>query len=205
MAFLAIEGIDGSGKSSLINLLYEGLKKQGLACIKTKEPGGTKTGKKIRELLLEDRPIDPLTETLLCYADRKQHVEELIKPSLKKGLWVLSDRYWASSSAYQASGRGLDEKFIEQIKQKVCAGCEPDLWILLDLPVTEALKRLLALKKDNRDRLEMESNAFHQKVRDGYLELSKKKPAKWLVMDAMKPSKQLLKELLSHLKQIGII
>lgn len=207
MAFLVFEGVDASGKSTLLNLLCEKFQRNGVAFIKTREPGGTKIGEKIREILLEKEStsLDSLTETLLYYADRKQHTEERIKPSLRKGLWVLSDRYWASTSAYQCGGRSIDESFIQNLKKQTCAGCEPDIWILLDLPIEEALKRLVSLKKDLRDRLEMENSAFHQKVRDYYLKLAKEEPSKWLILDATKPPAQLLEQLLSHLKQKGFL
>ena len=205
MAFLVFEGIDASGKSTLLNLLCERFQKDGVAYIKTREPGGTKIGEKIREILLEKESttLNSLTETLLYYADRKQHIEEQVKPSLKKGLWVLSDRYWASTSAYQCGGRGIDEGFVQNLKKQVCTNCEPDIWILLDLPVEESLKRLFVLKKDRRDRLEMENSAFHQKVRDYYLKLAEEEPSKWLILDATKPPDQLLEQILSHLKQNG--
>ena len=151
----------------------------------------------------QNTALDPLAETLLYYADRKQHIEEIIKPSLKKGLWILSDRYWASTSAYQCGGRGVDENFVEQLKTKVCSGCEPNLWILLDLPVREALQRLSVVKKESRDRFERENESFYQKVRNYYLQLAKKKSSQWLVLDATKPPAQLSEMLLSHLKQKG--
>ena len=207
MAFLVFEGIDASGKSTLLDLLCKTFQDKGLAFIKTKEPGGTKNGEKIRKILLEKQNfmLDSLAETLLYYADRRQHVEELLKPSIKKDLWILSDRYWASTSAYQCGGRGVDETFVQSLQKQVCKACEPDLWILLDLPIEEALKRLFVSKKDNRDRLEMENSAFHQRVRDYYLKLTQQDPSQWLVLDATKPTAWLLEQLLAHLKKIGIL
>ena len=207
MAFLVFEGIDASGKSTLLDLLCKTFQDKGLAFVKTKEPGGTKNGEKIRKILLEKHNfiLDSLAETLLYYADRRQHIEELVKPSIKKDLWVLSDRYWASTSAYQCGGRGVDESFVQSLQKQICEACEPDLWILLDLPIEEALKRLFVSKKDNRDRLEMENSAFHQRVRDYYLKLAQQEPAKWLVLDATKPTAWLLEQLLSYLKKIGIL
>ena len=207
MAFLVFEGIDASGKSTLLDLLCKTFQDKGLAFIKTKEPGGTKNGEKIRKILLEKQNfmLDSLAETLLYYADRRQHVEELLKPSIKKDLWILSDRYWASTSAYQCGGRGVDENFVQSLQKQVCKGCEPDLWILLDLPIEEALKRLFVSKKDNRDRLEMENSAFYQRVRDYYLKLTQQEPSRWLVLDATKPTAWLLEQLLAYLKEIGIL
>ena len=207
MSFLVFEGIDASGKSTLLNLLCEKFKEEGLSFVQTREPGGTRIGEKIRSVLLEKQntAFHPLAEALLYYSDRKQHIEELIQPALKKGLWILSDRYWASTSAYQCGGRGLDEGFVENLKQTVCAGYEPDLWFLLDLPVEEALKRLSVSKKDSRDRFEKEDKTFHQKVRAYYLQLAKTDPLRWLVLDARNPLENLLKQVLSHLEQkIGL-
>lgn len=199
MAFVVFEGIDASGKSTLIQLLCQTLEDRSLDFVQTREPGGTDTGKKIRDILLKKQSssLDSMAETLLYYADRKQHIEELIKPSLKKGLWVLSDRYWASTAAYQCGGRGIDEKFVGQLQKTVCAGCEPDLWILLDLPVELSLKRLSSSRKGQRDRFELEEKAFHQRLRDYYLQLAKKDPSHWLVLSAEKLPEELLKDILS--------
>ncbi|MCZ0931733.1 MAG: dTMP kinase [Oligoflexia bacterium] len=207
MAFLVFEGIDGSGKSTLLNLLCGKLKEQKLPFVQTKEPGGTKIGQKIRKLLLEkdNTHLSPLAETLLYYADRRQHIEEFIKPHLKKNITVVSDRYWASTSAYQCGGRDISESFVESLKNQICKDCEPDLWILLDLPTETTLKRLFVSKKDNRDRMEMETSSFHQKVRDYYLQLAKKDPNKWLVLSGEKSPPLLLKELMSHLNSKEIL
>lgn len=205
MAFLVFEGLDASGKSTLLDLLCREFREKGLAFVQTKEPGGTKSGEKIRKILLarENNNLDPLTETLLYYADRKQHIEELIQPSLKRGLWVLSDRYWASTSAYQCGGRGVNENFVQKLCQALCGGCEPDLWILLDLPIEESLKRLFISKRNERDRMEMENSSFHQRVRDYYLQLAREESHKWLVLSAVQEPEQLLKQVLSHLQKKG--
>lgn len=205
MAFLVFEGIDASGKSTLLNLLCEKFKQQGLDFVKTKEPGGTGIGEKIRAILLEKQHtfLDPLTETLLYYADRKQHIKEQIQPSLQKSSWILSDRYWASTWAYQCGGRGIDEHFVTELKNTVCTGYEPDLWILMDIPVEVALNRLSTSKAKSRDRLEKENHLFYQKVRESYMQLAKQNPSKWFVLPAEKPPEQLLKQLLSHLQDKG--
>lgn len=202
MAFLVFEGIDGSGKSTLIDQFCRNLKEKQIPFVQTKEPGGTKIGEKIRKLLLEKNNtlLSPMTEALLYYADRKQHIEEFIKPHLKKNTTVVSDRYWASTSAYQCGGRSLNENFVEALKDQICKDCEPDLWILLDLPIEITLKRLFVSKKDNRDRIEMENSSFHQRVRDYYLKLAKKNPDKWLILSGEKKTDLLLEELLSRLQ-----
>ena len=207
MAFLVFEGIDASGKSTLLNLLCEKFKSKALSFVKTREPGGTGNGEKIREILLErqNTSLDPLAETLLYYADRRQNVEEKIKPALEQGQWVLSDRYWASTSAYQCGGRGIDEGFVQELRKQSCSDCEPDLWVLLDLPLEESLKRLFISKRDSKDRLEMENSGFHQRVRDYYLKLAKQEASKWLVLDATRPQEKLLEQLLSYLKDKGFL
>ena len=207
MAFLVFEGIDGSGKSTLLNLLRAKLKELKLPFVQTKEPGGTKIGQEIRKLLLEkgNTHLSPLAETLLYYADRRQHIEEFIKPQLKKNITVVSDRYWASTSAYQCGGRNINESFVESLRNQICRDCEPDLWILLDLPIETTFKRLLVSKKDNRDRMEMETSSFHQRVRDYYLQLAKKDPKKWLVLSGEKSPSVLLEELMSYLKSKKIL
>ena len=199
MAFIVFEGIDASGKSTLIQLLSKKLKEHGISVLETKEPGGTKIGSRIRKLLLDknNSELNPLSETLLYYADRKQNIEELIKKGLEQGQWVLSDRYWASTSAYQCGGRGIDEDFVEGLRRKICQNCEPDLWVLLDSKVDLSLKRL---SSKNRDRLEAEPQTFHQRVRNYYLKLSKKEPSQWLVLDADQSSEELLKKVWRELQ-----
>ena len=207
MAFIVFEGIDASGKSTLLELLSQKLKDKGILALNTKEPGGTAIGSQIRQLLLDKKysQLDPLSETLLYYADRKQHVEEFIKPQLKKGYWVLSDRYWASTSAYQCGGRGIDDKFVKILKDKVCKNCEPDLWLLLDSKVELSLKRLLTKKDSSKDRLESEPLSFHQRVRDYYLKLSQKDPDRWLVLEASQSPQQLLQKLWSTLQSKKLV
>ena len=207
MAFLVFEGIDGSGKSTLIDLFCAWLKEQKLSFVKTKEPGGTKIGQEIRKLLLENSNthLSAMAETLLYYADRRQHIEELIKPKLSENITVVSDRYWASTSAYQCGGRSINEDFVEFLRNQVCQDCEPDLWILLDLPIEITLKRLFLSKQDKRDRMEMENSSFHERVKDYYLNLAKKDPNKWLVLSGEKSPASLLEELVSHLKSKKIL
>ena len=202
MAFFVFEGVDGSGKSSLIELFSKELEKRGISFIQTKEPGGTPIGEQIRSLLLsrENKKLDPFSETLLYYADRKQHIQDLIAPNLDKKVWILSDRYWASTSAYQCGGRGISENFVDRLKKDICENHQPDLWILLDIPVELSLKRLAHSTVKTCDRMEQEAFDFHQRVRDYYLKLAKQDPDKWLVLDATQSSLELLEQVISHLK-----
>ena len=206
MAFIVFEGIDASGKSTLMELLSTRLKKRGLPVVETREPGGTVIGWSIRRILLKrnryfsKESLDPVSETLLFYADRKQHIKKILKPALERGDWVLSDRYWASTSAYQCGARGISEEFVENLRQSVCGDLNPDLWIFLDTPVDVAKKRRYQYGF-LRDRIEKEGEGFQRKVRDHYLKIMEKKPWKWLVLDGSKRKEELLEEILKKLEE----
>ena len=200
---MAFEGLDGSGKTTLIHKLSEVLKKRGLNPVLTREPGGTEVGQRIRDILLKKEkfpPPLPSVETLLYYGDRQQNMEQVIRPALKKGYWVLSDRYWASTSAFQCGGRGEDEGFVNFLRDRICGDCQPDLWVLPDLPVEEALRRLHRPGR-GRDRFELESGDFHQRVREYYLNLAEKNPEKWLILNGQESPDQLIRQLLTHLEE----
>lgn len=173
--FITFEGIEGSGKSTQIQLLKEYLEEKGLDVLLTREPGGTKIGRKIRRLLLdpENENMDYKTEILLYAADRAQHVKEMIKPALAEGKVVISDRFIDSNLAYQAVGRGLDYDRVYQINSWVIDSCWPDLTFILDIDIKEGLKRARSLSEDQiGDRLEREVDSFHQRVRRAYLEMA---------------------------------
>ena len=167
--YIAFEGIEGSGKSTHVKFAEEFLKAKGVSFITTFEPGATPLGKRLREMILHE-DMDPFTELLLYIADRKEHIKQIIKPAINKGMWVISDRCFLSTLAYQGYGRGLNIKLIEKLNEVATEGIEPDLIILLDLDVESALKRCRPT-----DRIERESLEFHEKVRKGYLEEAKKR------------------------------
>ncbi len=201
MRFLAFEGLDGSGKSTLISGLKKELETRGLAGVVSREPGGTTLGTEIRELLLRvkgEAPV-PRAEALLYQADRAQHVETLIKPALASGKWVLSDRFAASSIAFQAGGRALDRESIDWLNRFSTGGLEPDLYILLDLPVEESLRRLHG--RGEADRFEREKKEFHEAVRTAYLELAGRDPKRWLTVSSTLSPAEILKQVLSALKE----
>ncbi|MEW6680910.1 MAG: dTMP kinase [bacterium] len=166
--FVVFEGGEGVGKSSQIKLLAEKLRKKGIPFITTKEPGGTREGKIIRRMLLGKKNSEIL-ELFLFLADRKSHIDNVIKPALKSGKIVLCDRFFLSTIAYQGYGRGLDVGFIERLNNEVISCLSPDITFLIDLPPEKALFR-----KNIKDRFEMEDISFHKKIRKGYLLLSKK-------------------------------
>ena len=180
--FIVFEGIDGCGKSTQLELIANWLPQSGLIPNSsklhiTREPGGTKLGKKIRQLLLQttcnqDQEPDPITELLLYAADRAQHVSQTIRPALERGDWVISDRFSASTTAYQGYGRGLSLNLIERLEKIATQGIQPDLTILLDLSVNESLKRR---EGQANDRIEEEGKDFLQKVSNGFESLSNRK------------------------------
>jgi dTMP kinase len=196
MAFLVFEGIDGAGKSSLIRSMENWLQLKSIPYLTTREPGGTKLGDELREILLRTQGESPVpkTELLIYQAGRAQHVEKKIQPALNNGHWVLCDRYTASSVAFQSGGRGLDASDIHWLNHFSTSGLEPALQILLDLPVSTSLQRI-----DNRtqktsvekDRFELEKADFHERVRQAYLSLARATPSQWLVLDASLPTEKL--------------
>lgn len=204
MHFLAFEGLDGSGKSTLIRRLGEVLDKSGVPYRVTREPGGTGLADEIRHLLLRhstEAPV-PRTELLLYEASRSQHVENVIRPALAKGEWVLCDRFYASTYAYQCGGRNLKETDVDWLNNYAVDSCHPDLWILLDLEVEESVKRV-EKRRASADRFELEKVEFHERVRQAYLKLSRRDPEKWLVLDAKTSPEQLAKKFFDELRRRG--
>lgn len=182
--FISFEGIEGTGKTIQSKLLYEHLIKKGYNVILTEEPGGTKIGLKIRDVLLsvENRGITPVTELLLYNASRAQHVKEVILPALTKGSIVITDRFTDSTIAYQGYGRGIDLELIESLERIVTDGVRPDFTLLLDLDVETGLLRNKGINKT--DRLELEDVEFHKRVRNGYLRIAAKDPERIKLIDA---------------------
>ena len=185
--FIVIEGIDGCGKTTQIEAIYKWLPSSGLLeknsqIIKTREPGGTKFGKRIREILLDnDQEYEPsdLTELLLYAADRAEHVSKIISPELNKNNWVISDRFADSTLAYQGYGRDLDIKIIKQLESIVCQGESPDITFLLDISPEESVAR----RKDQiPDRIESEGINFLKNVNEGFKKIAKEK--NWKIIPA---------------------
>jgi len=184
--FITFEGGEGSGKSLQSRALYNRLKREGIPTLLTHEPGGTPHGEKIARWLkhTKDVNISPLTELLTFNASRAQLIEEVIQPNLKTGTTVICDRYTDSTIAYQSWGRGLDLELVKMVNNTATEGLKPALTILLDLPVETGLARKV---KKGHDRFEKEDITFHEKVREGYLNLAKDEPERWLVVDGSKP------------------
>lgn len=181
--FITLEGIEGSGKSTQAHLLSERLREHGLAVVALREPGGTPIGEGVRRLLLdrEHSAMAAETEALLYAAARAQMVHEEVMPALAKGMAVVCDRYVDSSIAYQCYGRGLAREFVYDINHWATAALEPNLTVLLDLSVEEGLRRATLT---GCDRIEAEAADFHERVRQGYLELAREHPHRIVTIDA---------------------
>lgn len=181
--FITLEGLEGVGKTSNRQLIENQLSNAGIAFIGTREPGGTDIGERLRELVLHaDGSIQAETELLIMAASRLEHVERLIEPALKRGEWVLCDRYLDASVAYQGAGRQLGIERVVQLHELMGLTLKPDLTLLLDMPVEAGLERMAARGKP--DRIERESLAFFERAREAYLQRAKDDPERVKVIDA---------------------
>jgi len=188
--FITFEGIEGCGKSTQAKLLEEYFIQEGRSVFLTREPGGPKISEMIRKILLsiDNNEMLPQTEVLLYMASRSQHTGEWIIPELEKGNIVISDRYYDSTFAYQGAARKIDGKLIDTIRRYATFGLVPDITFLVDLSEEIGLSRILA---EDADRLEQESMKFHKKVREGFLEIAKKEPERFFVLDGKKSIKEI--------------
>jgi dTMP kinase len=187
--FITLEGIEGAGKSTIAHYCVEWLRGQGVAVRLTREPGGTPLAERVRQIVLErgSEPLSAVTETLLMFAARALHVENVIAPALREGEWVVCDRFTDATRAYQGSGRGVDGALIDALAQAVHPQLAPDCTLLLDLPVEAGLSRARARGGAGADRFEAETVGFFEKVRAGYLDLARREPGRIHVIDATAP------------------
>ncbi len=205
--FITFEGGEGVGKSTNIAFSAQWLKQQGIEVIVTREPGGTPIAESIRNDLLKahhDEIMHPRTELLLVFAARAQHIEQVIRPALQRGAWVLCDRFTDSTIAYQGYGRGLPMHEIETLKTLVQPDLEPDRTFLLDAPLDVGMGRAArrgAEAGEVTDRFETEQQTFFEKVRAGFLALAADQP-RFITLDAAQPLDTVQSELLTHLQQL---
>ncbi|MAS51214.1 MAG: dTMP kinase [Dehalococcoidia bacterium] len=195
--FVSIEGFDGVGKTTQANLLNEYLKNEGIKSILVREPGGTSVAEKIREILIADSELSPITELLLFESARSDLVNKLIREKLENDFIVITDRYLDSTLAYQGYGRNIDKSIINELNKFSTENLYPDITFLLDLKVEEANKRTKKRKDtNNKDQIlkfENEENIFHQKIRDGFLEIAKNNKDRINIIDASLDQKEILK------------
>ncbi|MEH6547366.1 MAG: dTMP kinase, partial [Sneathiella sp.] len=186
--FITLEGGDGSGKSTQARMLGDYLTGQSIKNILTREPGGAPGADEIRELILTGEPDrwDAVAETLLFYASRRNHLRLTVWPALKKGYWVLSDRFADSTMAYQGYGNQLGEDVVRKVHDFAVGDFEPDLTFIFDMPAEEGLRRTDD-RLHNEDRFEKMDIAFHERLRDGFLDIAEKNKDRCVVIDATKP------------------
>jgi dTMP kinase len=191
--FITFEGLDGAGKSTQLERLAGKLREQGVNVVVTREPGGTPTGEKIRQLLLDTRTsgLAPLAELALMFASRAQHIQEVIAPALAAGQIVLCDRFTDSSEAYQGGGRKLGSQPVLDLHRVLCGDLKPDLTILMDSDVAASVERARRrnqakgkLEIPDENRFEQENRAFFGRVRDAYLAIAQREPNRVVVVDA---------------------
>lgn len=186
--FVTLEGIEGAGKSTVAKFIAAWLARRSIATRLTREPGGTPLAEALRRIVLErgGEPMSAVSETLLMFAARGLHLENLVRPALERGEWVICDRFTDATRAYQGSGRGVDPQLIETLARAVHGELSPDCTLLLDLPVSVGLARARTRAGSGtpQDRFEDETAAFFERVRAGYLELARREPGRFHVVDA---------------------
>lgn len=197
---ITVEGTEGVGKTTNINYIRSCLERSGLDVIVTREPGGTELGEQIRQLLLEPRSekMADMTELLLVFAARAQHLAERIQPALAAGQWVICDRFTDATYAYQGAGRGLDRGVIEALETLVQGSLRPDLTLILDIEPELGLSR--AYQRGEPDRFEREAIEFFSRVRQGYLQQAALCPDRYLIIDAGKPLEQVQQQIADGLR-----
>jgi dTMP kinase len=202
--FITLEGIEGAGKSTVARGVREWLDRRGIRVTLTREPGGTALAERVRQVVLErgQERLSPVTETLLMFAARGIHVENLIRPALERGDWVVCDRFTDATLAYQGGGRGIDPTWIASLASQVQGGLRPDCTLLLDLPVPLGLERARSRHAGAADRFEAEAQAFFDRVRAAYLELARREPRRIHVIDASGPIEAVERQVAAVLERL---
>lgn len=200
--FITLEGIEGAGKTTVADRLTQSLRGRGITVHATREPGGTKVAERIRSVVLDrgEEHISATAETLLMFGARQVHVDNLIRPALTRGDWVLCDRFTDATHAYQGGGRGVDRQLIDTLARAVHGDLQPDCTILLDVPVRVGLERMQA-RRGAVDRFEIESAQFFDRVRNRYLDLARAQPKRFRVVDATAKLDQVCESALAALEE----
>lgn len=189
--FITFEGCEGSGKSTQVKLLKEYLEKLGQKVLLTREPGGTELAEEIRKVILSGKKIDdPLTEFLLISAARRDHVMNKIKPALAEGSFVICDRFFDSSLAYQGFAKGLDTDLMSAIVNLTIANFQPDITFLIDIEPEIALERIQKFRSDDNNHYDQMGVDFHNKIRNGFLEVAKQNPKRVVVINGSKSQEE---------------
>jgi dTMP kinase len=204
--FITLEGIEGMGKSTQLAHILAYLKQKNIDVIVTREPGGTPVAESLRKILLTDsiEPIVPKTELLIFYAARLQHYEAKIKPALEKGSWVISDRFYDATFAYQGGGRELGFEMILPLHQWVLGGFSPDLTFLFDGSAELSMARIQARNQEQdskKDRIEKEKKAFFERTRQAYLVLASQEPTRFSMIDASQSVMEIKKTIIQNLEE----
>lgn len=200
--FISIEGIEGAGKSTAVRFLQQYLADQKIPLAVTREPGGTKIAEAVRSIFLghHEEAMSPETELLLLFAGRAQNIRHIILPALARGEWVLADRFVDASFAYQGGGRGVDAVQIELLSRWIRKDLQPDLTILLDVPVAFGMQRIES--RGAKDRMELEGVAFFERVRQVYLQRAQQEPQRFFVIDATKSLDIVQQQLITCVKPL---
>ncbi|MFJ4209130.1 dTMP kinase [Paenarthrobacter sp. NPDC089675] len=201
--FIAFEGGDGAGKSTQASLLFDALESRGIPVLRTREPGGTPIGEKLRSLVLDHGhgTIDARTEALMFAAARAAHANQVIRPALAAGTVVITDRYIDSSVAYQGAGRGLGAGEVRSLNEWATEGLRPDLTVLLDVDPSDGRRRRTA-GEAAEDRLESEPDDFHSAIRHAFLDLAEASPSSYLVLPASQGIKELAAGILERVESL---
>ncbi|MGQ0597026.1 dTMP kinase [Aquabacterium sp.] len=200
--FITFEGIDGAGKTTHLDALEQAWKQAGREVVRTREPGGTPLAEKLRGLFLHDA-MDPLTEALLVFGARRDHIQTVIRPALARGAWVLCDRFTDATFAYQGGGRGFDLQVLGTLEGWVQEGLQPDLTLLFDLSPAVAAERLSAARQP--DRFEAQDQAFFERVRAAYLARQQAQPTRFALIHADQTQADVAAQIQSELRGRGLL
>lgn len=202
--FVTLEGIEGAGKSSCVEDVRNWLTQRRIDHILTREPGGTELGERVREWLLSHHEggVSPNAELLLIFAARAEHLARVIQPALDAGSWVVCDRFTDATYAYQGAGRGIPRQHVHYLERMIQSGLNPDMTLLLDLPVSVGLQRAVG-RGSQRDRFESEQTPFFERVRQAYLELARQEPERFRQIDAAQPREEVSRQIVHALDELS--